>query len=48
MLCNELFLSHVLLNDLQHEEGQIEKATNDFYAKVGFNDGLPPVTCMDY
>ncbi|SJL16214.1 uncharacterized protein ARMOST_19733 [Armillaria ostoyae] len=48
VLRDEPFLRHVLLTDLRHEEGRIKKATNDFYAKLGFDDGLPPVTCMDY
>ncbi len=41
MLRDEPFLHHVLLTDLRHEEERIKKATNDFYAKLGVDDGLP-------
>ncbi|KAK0192068.1 hypothetical protein F5146DRAFT_488955 [Armillaria mellea] len=48
MLCDEPFLHHVLLTDLRREEGQIKKATNDFYTKFGFDDRVLLITHMDY
>ncbi|KAK0449721.1 uncharacterized protein EV420DRAFT_761406 [Desarmillaria tabescens] len=48
VLRDEPLLHCILLTDLQHEKEQIEEATSDFYARLGFDNGVPAVTCMDY
>ncbi|KAK0449716.1 uncharacterized protein EV420DRAFT_761170 [Desarmillaria tabescens] len=44
---DELFLHHIVMTDIRHEEKLVETLISDYHTKPNA-DTYPPVTCLDY